>query len=141
MNTIFPQFLFGFFNLTAVFVLKSIFNARYADLKEQAEAGGRGELHTFITLFIPKIWKPLLALGALQFVVLWNSYYPSLIYLANVENYSPVMQFAQQASSGEGNIRVILQFGAWLSLPSIVIFLLFRKWLTSEVFVSSIRKL
>ncbi|OMF37002.1 hypothetical protein BK133_07245 [Paenibacillus sp. FSL H8-0548] len=141
VNTIFPQFLFGFFNLTAVFVLKSIFNARYADLKEQAEAGGRGELHTFITLFIPKIWKPLLALGALQFVVLWNSYYPSLIYLANVENYSPVMQFAQQASSGEGNIRVILQFGAWLSLPSIVIFLLFRKWLTSEVFVSSIRKL
>jgi putative aldouronate transport system permease protein len=141
IGTRFPQLFYGFFNLTAVFVLKSIFNSKYADLKEQAEAGGRGELHTFFTLFIPKIWKPLLALGALHYVAIWNSYIPSLVYIPNVESYSPIMQFMQLASSGEQNIRLVLKFGAWLSLPSIAIFLVFRKWFTSEVFVSTIRKL
>lgn len=36
---------------------------------------------------------------------------------------------------------VILQYGAVLCLPTILLLLLFRRWLTSEVFVSQIRKL
>lgn len=141
VNTIFPQLFFGLFNLAAVFVLKSIFNAKHAELKMQAEAAGRGELQTFFTLFIPKIWKPLLALGALHFVMLWNAYYPSLIYMANPESQSPMLQFMLLTNSGEWDAKQILRLGAWLSLPPVLLFLLFRRWLTSEVLIGSIRKL
>ncbi|WP_054027922.1 hypothetical protein [Bacillus sp. FJAT-28004] len=141
VNTIFPQMFLGFFNLAAVFVLKSIFNGRHADLKAQAEASEKGELHTFFTLFIPKIWKPLLALGVLQFVALWNSYLPSFIYTSQLEKQSPIMKLVQLASSGEMDSTLMLQLGALLSLPSVILFLVFRKWLTSEVFIGQIRKL
>ncbi|MGO4185918.1 hypothetical protein AB4Z17_32810, partial [Paenibacillus sp. TAF43_2] len=142
VNTIIPQMIFGFFNLAAVFVLKSIFNGRYADLKTEAELSGKGELHTFFTLFIPKIWKPLLALGVLHFVVLWNSYLPALIYISNMELQTPIMKLVQLASSGgELDSTLMLQLGALTSLPSVMLFLIFRRWLTSEIFIGQIRKL
>ncbi|MGG1637768.1 hypothetical protein [Paenibacillus sp. NRS-1760] len=142
VNTIIPQMIFGFFNLAAVFVLKSIFNSRHADLKTEAELSGKGELHTFFTLFIPKIWKPLLALGVLHFVVLWNSYLPALIYISNMELQTPIMKLVQLASSGgEMDSALMLQLGALTSLPSVMLFLIFRRWLTSEIFIGQIRKL
>jgi len=140
-NTLFPQMFLGFFNLAAVFVLKSIFNGRHADLKAQAEASGKGELHTFFTLFIPKIWKPLLGLGVLHFVALWNSYLPSFIYISSLDLQSPIAKLVQLASSGERDYTLMLQVGALLSLPSVLLFIVFRKWLTSEVFIGQIRKL
>ncbi|MBD2870171.1 hypothetical protein [Paenibacillus arenilitoris] len=143
VGTLFPQLFSGFFNLAAVFVLKSIFNSKYGDLKEKAAAEGRGELHTMITLFLPKIWKPLLGLGALQFIMLWNSYFTSLLYTVNPQLHSPMMRYMQLFSSGGEALPMqqLLQLGALLSVPAVVLFLLLRKWLTSEVLLSQIRKL
>ncbi|CAM4461654.1 ABC-type polysaccharide transport system permease subunit [Paenibacillus endophyticus] len=142
LGTIFPQLFLGFFNLAAVFVLKSMFNARHSELKDLAESNGKGELHAFFTLFIPKVWKPLLALGVLQFVALWNGYYPSYLYITEPEKQSPIAQFQQLTfSGGEVSAMQVMQLGAWLSLPSILLFFLFRRWLTSEVLTSQMRKL
>ncbi|NIK75438.1 ABC-type polysaccharide transport system permease subunit [Paenibacillus castaneae] len=141
INTVFPQLVFGFFNLVSVFVLKSIFNSKYSNLKAEAERGGRGELHTMFTLFIPKVWKPLLALGVLQFVAIWNSYFISLLYINNPEQFSALMRFMQISASAEGGSPSHLQMGALIALPPLLLFLIFRKWLTAEVLISQIRKL
>lgn len=145
VDTLFPLTFSGFVSIINVFVLKSLFNSKHAQLKEQASAEGRGELYAFFYLFIPKVWKPLIAMGVLQFVALWNSYYSSLIYTANPDRYTPVMKFVSliQAASGEGrpSLSVMLEFGAMISLPSILLLLLFRRWLTAEVFVGQSRKL
>ena len=145
-DTIYPYAFYGFFNLVSVFVLKEIFNGKYGDLKEKAEAEGRGELHAFFHLYVPKVWKPLLALGALHYALIWNSFYTSLIYTSSEEKYSPVLLFRTLAAgSGPSGIQpgdpLVLQLGVMVSLPGIVLLLAFRKWLTSEVFLSQIRKL
>ncbi|WP_337098574.1 hypothetical protein [Paenibacillus sp. YIM B09110] len=142
VNTMFPQMFIGFFALASVFVLKSIFNSRYSDLKEQAEAGGRGELHTFFTLYIPKIWKPLLALGVLQFIALWNAYLPSIIYNAREDGFSPVAKGFRLLMSDPANFTdpSVWQYCAIMSLPPIILLIVFRKWITSEVLTSQITK-
>lgn len=146
VNTYFPQLFFGFFSIINIFVLKSIFNSKYADLKEQASQNGRGELHAFFTLFIPKIWKPLIALGVLQWVFIWNSYYTSMIYTSNPDQFSPILFFRTLSTSADSmgippGDPVIMQLGALISLPSILLLLIFRKWITSEVLIGQIRKL
>lgn len=141
VNTIFPSFILGFFNIVSVFVLKSIFNSKYSDLKEKAEREGIGELHTLFNLFIPKVWKPLVALGVLQFVSVWNSYYQSFVYISNAEHSTALMRFMQISYSQEAGTSSHLLLGALLTLPPVILFLLVRKWLTSEVFISQIRKL
>ncbi|MGO4375148.1 hypothetical protein AB4Z21_31220, partial [Paenibacillus sp. MCAF20] len=142
VNTMFPQMFIGFFALASVFVLKSIFNSRYSDLKEQAEASGRGELHTFFTLYIPKVWKPLLALGVLQFISLWNAYLPSIIYNAREDGHSPVAKGFRLLMSDPANFTdpSVWQYCALISLPPIILLLVFRKWITSEVLASQITK-
>jgi putative aldouronate transport system permease protein len=145
VNTIFPYLFLSFFNIVSVFVLKSIFNSKYSVLKEEASAQGRGELHSFFFLFIPKVWKPLIALGLLHFIMVWNSYTTSMIYSAQAEQFSPVHLFRVMSTSEFMGVTpgdpVILMFGAMVSLPGIVLLLVFRKWFTSEVMISQVRKL
>lgn len=147
VNTIWPQLILGSFSLISVFILKSIFNSKYANLKQQAAESGQGELITFFVLFIPKMWRPLLALGVLQFISIWNGYSIGLIYIADSSLYPPTLQFwnmMQQSGANESLSfmdSVFLRAGALLSIPGVVLFLLFRKWITSEVLLSQIRKL
>jgi ABC-type polysaccharide transport system permease subunit/ABC-type glycerol-3-phosphate transport system permease component len=144
VNTVFAPLFSGLISIIGVFVLKSVFNRNYSELKERASEQGRGEMHTFFTLFVPKVWKPLLALGALQFITIWNAYQPSVIYLAQPDIHSPVgMLYTLVMAGPESDIApaVLLKIGLIASLPAIVLFLLFRKWLTSELFVNEVRKL
>ena len=144
VNTVYPQMLLGIIPIVSVFALKSIFNSRYADLKEQASAEGRGELHAFVTLFLPKMGKPLAALGVLQFVGLWNSYSSSLIFMNNPNGFSPVMKLMYLISNGQQagpEPGALLLFGAVVSLLPLALLLAFRNWLTSGTLISQIRKL
>jgi len=140
-NTIFPHFLVGMTNVVGVFIIKSIFNSKYGHLKMQAEQEGKGEFITFFTLFIPKIWKPLLAISALHFIMLWNSIIPSITYSFDIFAYSPMARFygLMRMDAGELN-PAVMQTGAVLSLLPLALLVLFRKWLTSEVLISGMVK-
>lgn len=134
----------GVISIMGIFVIKSIFNSRYEHLKKEAAVSGRGELHSFFMLFIPKMWKPLIALGVLHFVTIWNAYLPSYFYSGSDHNlrnpagmfYSLLTTFRESGITQD----MILKFGLVISLPPIILFLIFRKWLTSEVFVGEMRK-
>jgi len=145
VNTIFSQVWGGCFTIAGVFVLKSYFNSRYGALKEQLSASGKNEAELFVSLFVPKVWKPLLALGILQFSALWGSFYASLIYLNNPEHYSPLMRFMQLATGGLSpdmtpGDPVVMQLAALIALPPIVLLLVFRKLLTAQTLLSQVRK-
>ncbi|MFC5470807.1 hypothetical protein ACFPPD_19140 [Cohnella suwonensis] len=146
INTIFSQMIFGYFPIVSAFVLKSIFNSKYGALKEQASNEGQSELQLFFSMYIPKVWKPLLALGLLQFVALWNTYIPSLLYLNDPNLYSPVARLlvlirSSAESGGVQDYQSLLLYAGIVCLPPIVLFLALRKLFTSEVFLSQIRKL
>ena len=52
VNTMAPYIVGGMFALINVFILKSIFNSRYSDVKEKAEQGKPKRAFTVFTLFI-----------------------------------------------------------------------------------------
>lgn len=145
-GTIFPPVFLGLFSFAAIFVLKGIFNSRYAGLKAEAVKAGKGELNLFFMLFIPKLWKPIVGLGILQFTALWNSYHTSLLYMSKPQNMSPAMLFWQSAfrttarQAESLSDPVILQTAAVVSIVPVVLFLAFRPFLTSETLISQLRK-
>ena len=135
----------GFVSIVPVFVLKSIFNAKYAQLKEQAENEGRGEMKSFFLLFVPKVWKAWIALGVLHLAAQTWGYQLSLLYMNDANRFSPAHLFMQLTVGGAGQLfppgdPLPLAVGALISLPAVVLFLLFRPWMTSEVLVSQIRR-
>lgn len=133
INTMIPILITGLNPVAAAFVLKSLFNSRYAPLKKQAELEGRGEVETFFTLFIPKTWKSIVALSVLQFVSVWNTALPSWLYSSRPIYRSPVgnMLMFQQAWTG-GSPFIYLLSGI-VALPPLILFFIFRKWLVRSV--------
>lgn len=143
MNTIFAPLFSGIMSVIGVFVLKSIFNRKYAHLKQQATLEGRGEMYSFFMLFIPKVWKPLIALGVLQFITIWNSYFPSLVLISNPSVQSPLGSFYFMMMANPTEVLgpgMVMKVGLIVSLPALLLFIIFRKWLTAEVLVGEVRK-
>lgn len=145
LNTLWPYMLLGLFNLLSVFVLKERFNQQFGEQKRLAEQSGRGETHTLITLFLPNIWRPLIGLGVLQAIALWNSFLIPLLYNTNPAQHLPIMTFRSLAFAA--NVAefpmgdpLILRVGALVSLPPLLLFLVFRRWVTADLFLSQIRR-
>lgn len=140
-NALIPFFLTGLFNLMGVFVLKERFNEQFGDRKRLAERSGLGEAHTLVTLFLPKIWRPLIGLGVLQAIVLWNSYLIPLLYARSADYYSPILHFqALFLSQTEFDDPLVLRAAALISLPPLLLFPVFRRWVTGDLFLSQIRR-
>lgn len=143
LNTVFPMLISGFFSILPVFILKSIASSR---MVPSGDAEGKGELHKFFYIYLPVIWLPLLALGALQFVLQWNSVTLPTLVLSNQSMFPPLQQFMMTYRSANGtpvaySPAVLLQFGAIIMLPSLIVLLAFRKWLTADVLTSQVRNL
>ncbi|REE84448.1 ABC-type polysaccharide transport system permease subunit [Paenibacillus taihuensis] len=143
LNTVFPMVISGFFSILPIFILKSIASSR---MVLSGDAEGKGELHKFFYIYLPVCWRPLLALGALHFVLQWNSVMLPITILSNPSMFPPLQQFMMAYQSGIGmpnaySPAVLLQFGAIIMLPSLVVLLAFRKWLTADVLTSQVRNL
>jgi ABC-type polysaccharide transport system permease subunit len=144
VNTLVPLVLLGLFNLAAVFVLKERFNQLYGDRKRLAERTGRGEAHAFVTLFLPAMWRPLVGLGVLQAASLWNSFLIPLIYLSSAEMHPPILLYLRTAFEGGAwgvpfSDPSNLQAAALISLPPVLLLLVFRRFLTADLFLGQSR--
>lgn len=138
----------GSFSIAGIFVLKSIFNSKYANEKEDRASLGKSEGNMFFTLFLPRIWKPLTALTILQFSSLWGSFYTSLIFTGKREFFTPILIFnelihAINLKLPSGGLLLnpaVLQLGAVITIVPVALFLIFRPFFTSETFVGQLRK-
>jgi len=148
-NTYLPFVIISSFNIINIFVLKSIFNSKYTVDKDTGALSGKSEGNMFFTLFLPKVWRPLIALSVLQFSSCWGSFYTSMIFTTNRNIFTPILIFRETALSISNDISnetvmfvkgASLQLGAVITVVPIVLFLIFRHFFTSETFVGQIRK-
>lgn len=142
VNTFFSQVFYGFVTVAGAFVLKAIFNNRYPEARTRAEAAGWGQSRLFFQLFVPSVWKPLIGIVMLHFAALWSNASNSLLYFNTPDYYAPTARLLPFLFGRdiEMNDPALLLCAAIVSLPPIVLFLLFRKLITPETFLSQIRK-
>ncbi len=142
VHTVGPFVLGGLSGIAHVFVLAGVYGAGVR--VEGVNLAGKEE-GSFFREYMPRIWKPLLALGVLQFAVLWNAYIPSIMYAVPEGLQSPLLQIAQAVNGtfvSEDGLKgsfaydsAILRAGGLTSLPPILLFLLFRKYITAATVI------
>ncbi len=140
INTVMPYFINGLFSIMSVFVLKSIFNAKYHDLREQALAEGMNEPRIFFKIYLPKVIKPVIGLAVLQFAARWNSYTDVMLYVHDQMKISPTLALFVMTAGEHFNTAATMKLALIISLPPILLFIIFGRFLTSEVFVSQTRR-
>lgn len=132
VNTFYPHILNGFFSIMNVLVLGSIF------AKEK-------KFNNFSEYF-RTIQRPAMALAGLQFIMIWNSYYPSqLFYIASHAMFSPAMMFRNIDLGGAGAISImsnisVLLFAILVSLPSLIVGIAIYFVVDDRIFISQIRR-
>ncbi|MFY9296003.1 MAG: hypothetical protein WAQ88_08570 [Caldicoprobacterales bacterium] len=145
-NTILPYLITGFFTLANVFVIKAIYNTRYVSVEERTVKGVEGDPESFVKRYLPRVVKPILGLGALQFAFMWNSCYPGqLVYLADPNKFSPVMIFRNIIMGAQADVYGQLAFdviklGAAVSIPGIIMLLFIMILGGHEIFTAQIWK-
>jgi ABC-type glycerol-3-phosphate transport system permease component len=80
----------------------------------------------------------------LQFVAMWEASMPSRVYISDPSMQSPLMMIWNMGQQGslfaDGHYHFVLLLAGIVALPPILLFIIFRKWLVSEVLVGSLLK-
>lgn len=146
-NNYLPFIVNGSLGLTGIFVLKSIFNSKYSKDKTEGELAGKSECSMFFTVFLLRVWRPVIALSVLQFACCWGSFSASLNYISKRSLFTPILFFREMLSGaallpkeGIGINPAGMQLGAVITIIPVALFLIFRRFFTSEIFAGQIRR-
>lgn len=146
-NNYLPFIVKGSLDLTGIFVLKSIFNSKYSKEKTEGGLSGKSEGNMFFTVFLPRVWKPVIALSVLQFANCWGSFLASVSYISKRSLFTPVLFFRETLNAvtmlpkeGTGVSLAGMQLGAVITIVPVALFIIFRRCFTAETFAGQIRK-
>ena len=128
--------LFG--TAIATFFFRQFYLTLPRELEDAAAIDGAGAFATFFRIIVPLSGPAFLAVGLLTFVQLWNSFYVNSIYLSSQDSW--VVTQALQSLVGRFNSQYgeIMAGVTLVSLPVIVIYLVFQRWIIRGIATSGL---
>lgn len=139
VNTYMGVMILSFVSAMNIFMLRQYFLTVSTELKEAAEIDGCSSLHFYARILLP-VSKPVLTTVFISsFVGAWNSYmWPMLITNVNsmrtVQVGVTMLNFADNAAYGPTMAASVI-----ILIPSMIIFLLFRRQLVHGIAAGSVK--
>jgi len=130
---ILPPALFSAFG---VFLLRQYVRGIPIELEEAAQIDGANRVRTFITIILPLLRTPMVALGIFVFLGQWNSFFYPLIFLNSDSKFTlPLMvnQFKGAYSSDWGALMAATTLAA---APLLIIFIIAQKQIVEGIALS-----
>lgn len=123
----------------AMLLFKGTFDAYPNEIMEAARIDGLSELQVFLRLALPSA-KGVIGVQILSiFATSWNDYFwPSMI-IRDENNYTVSLVINYLMNIGSANFNVLLALGFLISIPTLIIYALFQKYLTYGIDFSGIK--
>ncbi len=123
----------------AVLLFKGTFDAYPNEILEAASMDGAGELYLYFRLALPAA-KGVVGVQILSiFASTWNEYFwPSMI-IRDESKYTVSLIINYLMNIGSANFNVLLALGFLISVPTLLIYALFQKYLTYGIDFSGIK--
>lgn len=141
-GTLAGKVLSGIFSVFPVFILSNIASSKIVAKTNAMQV--RGEFHRFFRIFLPACWKPLVALGVLHLVNQRGNESNFLLFVSDSDTPMLILQQAMKGIYQETQydpVVLLLQYGAMITIPAIVLVTVFCKWLSAAVLASHTRGL
>lgn len=123
-----------------VFLLHQFFKGIPKDLEEAAAIDGCSKLGIYWHVILP-LSKPALAtLGIFTFIGSWNDFMGPLIFLDSVEKYTLPVGIALFQTSYYAEYGLTLAASVICTLPVIVVFLIFHKYIIRGIAMSGLKE-
>ncbi|HIE38940.1 MAG TPA: carbohydrate ABC transporter permease [Anaerolineales bacterium] len=123
----------------SIFLFYQFFIGLPKDLEEAALVDGAGRFRIYWNIIVP-LSRPVFATVAiLQFLTHWNDYMWPLM-VTRAETYRPLMIAMQQFFGQYPRLwGDIMAFASMITVPVLIVFLLFQKWFVQSVATSGIK--
>ncbi len=124
------------FNAFGVFLLRQYVRGIPLELEEAAAIDGAGRVKTFVTIVLPLLRTPMVALGIFIFLGQWNNFFIPLIFLNTEELFTLplwVTQFKGAYSSDWGGLMAAASLAA---VPFLIIFIIAQRQIVEGIALS-----
>ena len=124
------------FNAFGVFLLRQYVRGIPLELEEAAAIDGAGRIKIFITMILPLLRTPMVALGIFIFLGQWNNFFQPLIFLNSEQLFTLplwVNQFKGAYSSDWGGLMAATSLAA---VPFLIIFIIAQRQIVEGIALS-----
>ncbi|WP_114856114.1 carbohydrate ABC transporter permease [Brachybacterium sp. YJGR34] len=124
------------FNAFGVFLLRQYVRGIPRELEEAAAIDGAGRVKVFITIILPLLRTPMVALGIFTFLGQWNNFFHPLIFLNSAELFTLplwVNQFKGAYSSDWGGLMAATTLAA---VPFLLLFVIAQRQIVEGIALS-----
>ena len=142
-NTLLPLFVPALFGggATNIFLLRQFFRGIPDDLLDAARIDGAGTLRLFLQFCMPLCIPALLYVGYMSFTGAWNNFAAPMMYINKQSEWMPLalgLYYDYGPPSGALS-NSAMAAGAVMTLPCIILFIFFQKYLIEGVSVTGLK--
>lgn len=147
--TMIPQYmefkLFGWINSLKALIIPGFMGSAYyifllrqfmmgvpKEFEEAAKIDGAGYLATFTKIFIPILKPPLILVGVLNFIMIWNDYLGPLIFLQDRSKYTLALGLAAFKGVHETRIIPLMCITIVMIVPPVLLFIMAQKYIVDQ---------
>jgi multiple sugar transport system permease protein len=134
INTLKPLIIPSFFGSAYyIFLLRQFLMGIPKDFEEAARIDGANDFQIFFKIFVPMMKAPLILIGVLNMMSVWNDYLGPLIFLQSSSKYTLPLGLAAFKGAHSVNIIPIMAITALMVIPPIVAFAFAQKYIVEGV--------
>jgi multiple sugar transport system permease protein len=124
------------FNAFGVFLLRQYVKGIPIELEEAASIDGAGRVRIFITIVLPLLRTPLVALGIFTFLGQWNSFFYPLIFLNTEDQFTLPLLINQFKGIYTSNWGALMAAVTLAAAPMLVVFMIAQRRIVEGVALS-----
>ena len=115
-----------------IFLLRQFMMGVPKEFEEAAKIDGAGYVNTFVRIFLPILKPPLILVGVLNFIMVWNDYLGPLIFLQDRSKYTLALGLASFRGVHETKIIPILCITIVMIVLPVIVFIAAQKYIVDQ---------
>ena len=120
----------------SLFVYRGFYTTIPREIEEAAKLDGCGPVRSFLSIFLPQSLSPTAVVALFQATWIWNDLLFGMV-LSRTKNVRPIMvAVATMSGYGGGNIPWIMTAVIFTSVPTILLFVLLRRFFIQGMVMS-----
>lgn len=134
INTLKPLIIPSFFGSAYyIFLLRQFLMGIPKDFEEAARIDGANDFQIFLRIFVPMMKAPLILIGVLNMMSVWNDYLGPLIFLQNRAKYTLPLGLAAFKGAHGMQIIPIMAITTIMVIPPLVAFAFAQRYIVEGV--------
>ncbi|MBU5593247.1 carbohydrate ABC transporter permease [Clostridium sp. MSJ-4] len=130
INTLKPLIIPSFFGSAYyIFLLRQFLMGIPKDFEEAARIDGANDFQIFLKIFVPMMKAPLILIGVLNLMSVWNDYLGPLIFLQNRSKYTLPLGLAAFKGAHSTNTIPIMAITTLMVIPPLIAFAFAQKYI------------